>query len=78
MEETKNNLMYRRYRNSLIYKPVTLLLPVGNVLPRPVVSVLLGQAEVDKKELVAVAANPHQEVIRLDVPAYRTFIYLLG
>ena len=57
---------------------MTLLLPVGNVLPRPVVSVLLGQAEVDKKELVAVAANPHQEVIRLDVPAYRTFIYVLG
>jgi hypothetical protein len=44
-------------------------LPVGDVLPGAVVTVFLGQTEVDKKELVAVASDPHQEVIRLDIPA---------
>jgi hypothetical protein len=44
-------------------------LPVGDVLPGAVIPVFLGQTEVDKKELVAVASDPHQEVIRLDIPA---------
>ncbi len=39
------------------------------MLPGAVVPVFLGQTEVDKKELVAVASDPHQEVIRLDIPA---------
>jgi hypothetical protein len=50
------------------------VLPVGNVLPGAVVPVFLGQAEVDEKELVAMAANPHEEVVRLDVPT--NFFYL--
>jgi hypothetical protein len=41
------------------------------VLPGAVVPIFLGQTEVDKKELVAVASDPHQEVIRLDIPAKR-------
>ena len=45
-----------------------LVFPVGNVRPGPVVPVLLGQAEVDEKELVAVTTDAHQEVVRLDVP----------
>jgi hypothetical protein len=44
-------------------------LPVGDVLPGAVVPIFLGQTEVDKKELVAVASDSHQEVIRLDIPA---------
>lgn len=32
------------------------------------VAVFLGQAKVDEVELVAVAADAHQEVVRLDVP----------
>ena len=38
------------------------------MLPGTVVAVFLGQSEVDKKELVAVASDSHEEVIRLDVP----------
>ena len=41
--------------------------PVRDMLAGPVVSVLLGQAEVDEEEFVAVAADAHQEVVRLDV-----------
>ena len=37
------------------------------MLPGPVVPVLLGQAEIYQEEFVTVAANTHQEVIRLDV-----------
>ena len=44
-----------------------LVLPVGNVLSRPIVPVFLGQAKVDEEELVAVTADAHQEVVRLDV-----------
>ena len=44
-----------------------LVLPVGNVLAGPVVSVLLSQSKVDQKEFVAVTPNTHQEVVWLDV-----------
>jgi hypothetical protein len=44
-----------------------LVLSVRNVLAGAVVAVLLGQAEVDEEELVAVAADPHQKVVGLDV-----------
>ena len=44
-----------------------LVLPVGNVLPGPVIAILLGQSEVDEEELVAVAADAHQEVVWFDV-----------
>jgi hypothetical protein len=51
-------------------------LPVGDVLPGAVIPVFLGQTEVDKKELVAVASDPHQEVIRLNIPAKKERIKL--
>ena len=41
---------------------------VGDMLPCPVVPVLLGQTEVDHEQLVAVAPNPHQEIVWFDVP----------
>ena len=41
---------------------------VCNVLPGPVVPVLLGQTEVDHKQLVTMAPDPHQEVVWFDVP----------
>ena len=44
-----------------------LVLSVGDVLPCPVVPVLLGKAKVYQEQLVAVPPNPHQEVVRLDV-----------
>ena len=44
-----------------------LVLSVGNVLPGAVVAILFGQSEVDEEELVAVAADAHQEVVRFDV-----------
>ena len=44
-----------------------LVLSVRDVLPRPVVPVLLGKTKVYQKELVAVPPNPHQEVVGLDV-----------
>ena len=44
-----------------------LVLPVGNVLAGPVVSVLLSQSKVDQEEFVAVTPNTHQEVVWLDV-----------
>ncbi len=46
------------------------------MLPGAVVPVFLGQTEVDKKELVAVASDSHQEVIRLDIPAKKERIKL--
>jgi hypothetical protein len=45
------------------------------VLPGPVVPVLLGESKVDEEELVAVAPDPHQEVVRLDVPEEKYFIH---
>jgi hypothetical protein len=51
-------------------------LPVGDVLPGAVIPVFLGQTEVDKKELVAVASDTHQEVIRLDIPKRKDRIKL--
>ena len=44
-----------------------LVLPVGNVLAGPVVSILLSQSKVDQEEFVAVTPNTHQEVVWLDV-----------
>ena len=41
---------------------------VGDMLPCSVVPVLLGQSEVDHEQLVAVAPNPHQEIVWFDVP----------
>ena len=38
------------------------------MLPCPVVPVLLGQSEVDHKQLVTMAPNPHEEVVWFDVP----------
>ena len=45
-----------------------LVLSVWDVLPGPVVPVLLGQTKVYQEELVAVPPDPHQEVVGLDVP----------
>mmetsp|Transcript_10264 Transcript_10264/g.36488 ORF Transcript_10264/g.36488 Transcript_10264/m.36488 type:complete len:377 (+) Transcript_10264:1-1131(+) len=45
-----------------------LVLPVRNVLVRPWVAVLFGQAKVDDVHLVRLLAQSHQKVIRLDVP----------
>ena len=44
-----------------------LVLSVRDVLPGPVIAILLGQSEVDEEELVAVAADAHQEVVWFDV-----------
>uniref|UniRef100_A0A182QU92 Uncharacterized protein n=1 Tax=Anopheles farauti TaxID=69004 RepID=A0A182QU92_9DIPT len=44
-----------------------LVLPVRDVDARAEVAVLLRQPEVDQEQLVAVAPDPHQEVVRLDV-----------
>ena len=44
-----------------------LVLSVRDVLPRPVVPILLGKTKVYQKELVAVPPNPHQEIVWLDV-----------
>ena len=44
-----------------------LVLSVGDVLPRPVVAVLLGKTKVYQEQLVAVPPDPHQEVVGLDV-----------
>ena len=41
--------------------------PVRDVLACPVVSVLLGQTEVDEEEFVAVPADAHEEVVGFDV-----------
>jgi hypothetical protein len=41
--------------------------PVRDMLSCPVVSVLLGQTEVDEEEFVAVATDAHQEVVGFDV-----------
>ena len=38
------------------------------MLPCSVVPVLLGQTEVDHKQLVTMAPNPHQEIVWFDVP----------
>uniref|UniRef100_A0A182UE34 Uncharacterized protein n=1 Tax=Anopheles melas TaxID=34690 RepID=A0A182UE34_9DIPT len=45
-----------------------LVLPVRDVDAGAEVAVLLRQAEVDQEQLVAVPPDPHQEVVRLDVP----------
>ena len=45
-----------------------LVLPVRNVDVRPLVDVALGQAEVDDVDQVALLAQAHEEVVRLDVP----------
>ena len=42
-------------------------LPVWNVSPRSVVSIFFGQSEINEEEFVTVTANPHKEVVRLDV-----------
>jgi len=44
------------------------------VLPGSVVSVLLGQPEVDEEQLVTVTADSHQEVVWLDVSVDEVFI----
>ena len=44
-----------------------LVLSVRDVLPRPVVPVLLGKTKVYQEELVTVPSDPHQEVVGLDV-----------
>ena len=46
-----------------------LVLAIGDVLARPVVPVLLGQPEIDEEQLVAVAADAHQKIIRLNISA---------
>lgn len=43
------------------------ILPVGNVLMRTSITVLLGQAEVYNIDKVALLAEAHQEVVRFDV-----------
>lgn len=43
------------------------ILPVGYVLMRACITVLLGQAEVYDIDKVALLAEPHQEVVRFDV-----------
>lgn len=43
------------------------VLPVGDVLVRSGVAVLLGQAEVDDVDQVALFAQTHQKVVRLHV-----------
>lgn len=44
-----------------------LVLTVGDVLVRSCIAVLLGQAEVDDVDQVALLAEPHQKVVGLDV-----------
>ena len=44
-----------------------LVFPVRNVLPGSVVSELLCKPKVNQEQLVAVPANPHQEVVWFDV-----------
>ena len=44
-----------------------LILSVRDVLPGPVVAVLLCQAEIDEEQLVAVSADTHEEVVWFDV-----------
>lgn len=44
-----------------------LVLPVGDVLVRPGVAVLLGQAEVNDVDQVALFAETHQKVVGLHV-----------
>jgi len=44
------------------------------VLSRPVVSVLLGQSEVDEEQLVTVTADSHEEVVWFNVPVDEVFI----
>ena len=51
-----------------------LVLPVRDVLSRSVVSVFLGQSEVDEEELVTVSPDPHEEVVRLNVSVDEVFI----
>ena len=41
--------------------------PVRNVSPRSVVTILFGQSEINQEELVTVTADSHEEVVRLDV-----------
>lgn len=43
------------------------ILPIGNVLMRTSITVLLGQAEVYDVDKVALLAKPHQEVVRFYV-----------
>jgi len=45
-----------------------LVFPVENVLMGATITVLLGQAKVDDIHQIAFFAQPHQEVVRLDVP----------
>ncbi len=51
-----------------------LVLSVHDVLPGAVIPVLLGQAEVDQEDLVAVAADAHEEVVGLDVAMYEVLV----
>ena len=51
-----------------------LVLPVGYVLVRVDVPVLLGQAKVDDVDQVALLTQPHQEVVGLDVPMDKVFV----
>ena len=44
-----------------------LVLSVRDVLPGPVIAILLGQSEVDEEELVTVATDSHQKIVGLDV-----------
>ncbi|RNA05858.1 hypothetical protein BpHYR1_033557 [Brachionus plicatilis] len=47
---------------------------VHDVLACAVVAVLFGEAEVDQKDFVAVAANAHQKVVGLDVAMNEVFV----
>ena len=44
------------------------------MLSRPVVSVLLGQSEVDEEQLVTVTADSHEEVVWFNVSVDEVFI----
>ena len=75
---TENHVMFihlhRHHVHAQLYNALpgsageVLVLSVWDVLPCPVVPVLLGQTKVYQEELVAVSPDPHQEVVGLDVP----------
>ena len=48
--------------------------PIRNMSSRPVVAILLGQAEIDEKKLVAVTADSHEKVVGLDVSMDEVFV----
>ena len=51
-----------------------LVLSVRDVLPGPGVAVLFGQTKVDHEDLVAVAADAHEEVVGLDVTVDKVLV----